>query len=176
MKEQDRLGLGVQRDAATWLVEARQMLDFNLKRLAHRARTGKLEGIRLEAGTLIVTPKAGEVPAAAEELNAEISELYPLVEVPDLLREVHEWTGFADHFTHVRTGDVPRNVSAMLAGVLADATNLGPKRMAPHCVTLAEQISWCSRPISSTATRSRSMIPITVCRRTNRHGRVRDRP
>ena len=130
LKDEDRLGLGVQEDGAAWLTEARQMLDFNLKRLAHRARSGRLEGIRLEAGTLIVTPTAGEVPAAVEELNAEISELYPLVEVPDLLREVHEWTAFADCFTHVRTGDTPRNVSAMLAGVLADATNLGPKRMA----------------------------------------------
>jgi hypothetical protein len=143
MKEQDRLGLGVQGDGAAWLVEACQILDFNLKRLAHRARSGKLEGVRLEDGTLIVTPTAGEVPAAAEELNAEISELYPVVEVPDLLREVHVWTGFADHFTHVRTGDAPRNVSAMLAGVLADATNLGPKRMATASKGIsAHQIGW----------------------------------
>lgn len=53
--------------------------------------------------------------------------MFPQIEVPDLLRE---WTRFADQFTHVRTGDAPQNVSAMLAGVLADATNLGPKRMA----------------------------------------------
>ncbi|OWK19932.1 hypothetical protein AJ88_34625 [Mesorhizobium amorphae CCBAU 01583] len=143
MKEEDRLGLGVQGDGAQWLAEARQMLDFNLKRLAHRARSGKLEGVRLEAGTLIVTPTAGEVPAAAEELNAEISDMYPLVEVPDLLREVHDWTGFADHFMHVRTGDSPRNISAMLAGVLADATNLGPKRMASASKGIsAHQIGW----------------------------------
>lgn len=88
MKEEDRLGLGVQGDGAQWLAEARQFLDFNLKRLAHRARAEKLEGVRLEAGTLIVTPAAGEVPAEAEELNAEISDMYPMVEVPDLLREV----------------------------------------------------------------------------------------
>lgn len=130
MKEEARLGLGVQSDGAQWLAEARQMLEFNLHRLAYRARSGNLEGVRLEAGTLIVTPTFGDIPAAAEELNAKISDMYPLVEVPDLLSEVHEWTGFADHFTHVRTGDVPKNVSAMLAGVLADATNLGPKRMA----------------------------------------------
>lgn len=143
MKEEDRLGLGVQGDGAQWLAEARQMLDFNLKRLAHRVRSGKLEGVRLEAGTLIVTPAASEVPAAAEALNAEISDMYPLVEVPDLLREVHEWTGFADQFTHVRTGDVPKNVSAMLAGVLADATNLGPKRMAGASKGIsAHQIGW----------------------------------
>jgi TnpA family transposase len=143
MKDEGRLGLGVHGDGVAWLAEARQMLDFNLKRLAHRARTGKLEGIRLEAGTLIVTPTAGEVPAAAEELNAEISDMYPMVEVPDLLREVHDWTGFADHFTHVRTGDSPRDVSAMLAGVLADATYLGPKRMASASKGIsAHQIGW----------------------------------
>jgi TnpA family transposase len=60
-----------------------------------------------------------------------------------LLREVHRWTGFADQFTHVRTGDAPQNISAMLAGVLADATNLGPRRMASASKGIsAHQIGW----------------------------------
>lgn len=130
LKEDDKLSLGVQNDGAAWLAEVRQMMDFNLKRLAWRARYGKLEGVRMENGTLIVTPHASDVPAAAEALNAEITEMYSLVEVPDLLREVHEWTGFTDQFTHVRTRDASQNISAMLAGVLADGANLGPKRMA----------------------------------------------
>lgn len=139
MKEEDRLGLGVQGDGAARLADMQQMLDFNLKRLAHRARSGKLEGVRLEAGTLIMAPTASEVPAEAADLNAEIRDMYPMVEVPDLLKEVHDWTGFADHFTHVRTGDVPRNVSPMLA----DATNLGAKRMAGASKGIsAHQISW----------------------------------
>lgn len=143
LKEEDKLGLGVPGDGAAWLVEIRQMMDFNLKRLAWRVRYGKLEGVRMENGTLIVTPRVSDVPAAAEALNAEISEMYPLVEVPDLLREVHEWTAFADQFTHVRTGDAPQNISAMLAGVLADATNLGPKRMAGASKGIsAHQIGW----------------------------------
>ncbi|TGU44560.1 Tn3 family transposase, partial [bacterium M00.F.Ca.ET.152.01.1.1] len=173
MKEQDRLGLGVQGDAAVWLTEARQMLDFNLKRLAHRARSGKLEGIRLEGGTLIVTPNAGEVPAAAEELNAEISELYPLVEVPDLLREVHEWTGFADCFTHVRTGDSPRNVSAMLAGVLADATNLGPKRMASASKGIsAHQIGWMRTFHARSETYRAAQVCVTDAHARHPHSRL----
>lgn len=143
MKEEGKLGLGVQGDGAAWLAEVRQTMDFNLKRLAYRARNGKLDGVRLEAGTLIVTPRASDIPAAADELNVEISEMYPLIEVPDLLREVHEWTGFADQFTHVRTGDTPQNISAMLAGVLADGTNLGPKRMAGASKGIsAHQIGW----------------------------------
>ncbi len=40
MKDEDRLGLGVHGDGAAWLTEARQMLDFNLKRLAHRHGQG----------------------------------------------------------------------------------------------------------------------------------------
>ena len=71
LKDTDQLGLGVQRDGAAWLAQMQQLLDFNLKRLAHRALNGKLEGVRLEAGTLLVTPLASEVPAAAEELNLE---------------------------------------------------------------------------------------------------------
>ena len=143
LKEADQLGLGVQRDGAAWLAEMQQLLDFNLKRLAYRARNGKLEGVRLEAGSLLVTPLASEVPPDAEALNLELNETYPLVEVPDLLREVNEWTGFADQFTHIRTGDMPHNIPAMLAGTLADATNLGPKRMAGASKGIsAHQIGW----------------------------------
>ena len=143
LKENDKLGLGVQSDGAAWLAEMAQMMDFNLKRLAWRARYGKLEGVRIENGTLIVTPRVSDVPATADALNAEINGMYPLVEVPDLLREVHEWTGFADQFTHVRTGDAPQNIAAMLAGVLADGTNLGPKRMAGASKGIsAHQIAW----------------------------------
>jgi hypothetical protein len=143
LKAADELGLGVQGDAVAYLSEARQTLDFNLKRLAYRPRNGKLEGVRLEAGQLVVTPLPGDVPAAAEELKWELGDMYPLVEVPDLLMEVHAWTGFADEFTHIRTQEPPENIPAMLAGVLADATNLGAKRMAAASRGIsAREIAW----------------------------------
>jgi len=173
MKDEDRLGLGVQGDSVAWLTEARQMLDFNLKRLAHRTRSGRLEGVRLEAGTLIVTLTAGEVSAAAEELNAEISDMYPMVDVPDLLKEVHDWTGFADHFTHVRTDDAPRDASAMLAGVLADATNLGPKRMANASKGIsAHQIGWMRTFHARSETYRAAQACITVAHTRHPHSRL----
>jgi hypothetical protein len=46
------------------------MLDCNLKGLAYRHEPGSWKGVRLDAGTLMVTPTAGDVPAAVEELNA----------------------------------------------------------------------------------------------------------
>jgi TnpA family transposase len=143
LKAADELGLGVQGDAVAYLSEARQTLDFNLKRLAYRARNGKLEGVRLEAGQLVVTPLPGDVPASVEELKWELADMYPLVEVPDLLMEVHAWTGFADRFTHIRTQEPPHSIPAMLAGVLADATNLGAKRMAAASKGItAREIAW----------------------------------
>lgn len=55
IKDADNLGLGVRRDRGAYLAEIRQTLDFNLKRLAYRARNGKLQGVRLVAGKLAVT-------------------------------------------------------------------------------------------------------------------------
>jgi hypothetical protein len=40
------------------------------------------------------------------------------------------WTGFADRFTHLRTGDPVADKPALLAAILADGTNLGLSRMA----------------------------------------------
>jgi TnpA family transposase len=143
LKENNDLALGVPVDGAAWLSKMQEQLDFNIKQLAYRARNGKLKDVRLENGTLIVTPQASDVPSGAEELNEELTQMYPHVEVSDLLRDVHEWTGFADQFTHVRTGDAPHNITTMLAGALADATNLGPKRMAGASKGIsAHQIGW----------------------------------
>jgi TnpA family transposase len=142
-KDTDRLNLGVPGDAPAWLDSMRRTLDFQLKQLAYRARIGKLEGVRLVGGALVVSPLESEVPDAAEALKWELNSFLPNVHITDLLAEVDGWTGFADKFTHLRTGDMVRNRSAILAAVLADATNLGPKRMAEASSNVSErQISW----------------------------------
>ena len=142
-KDTDRLNLGVPGDAPAWLDSMRRTLDFQLKQLAYRARIGKLEGVRLVGGALVVSPLESEVPDAAEALKWELNSFLPNVHITDLLAEVDGWAGFADKFTHLRTGDMVRNRSAILAAVLADATNLGPKRMAEASSNVSErQISW----------------------------------
>jgi TnpA family transposase len=143
LKATHSLDLGVQNDGAAYLAEVADILDTNLNQLAQRARNGSLNGVRLQSGKLIVAPLVSEVTAEADDLNQELAALYPRVEVPDLLREVHQWTGFAEQFTHVRTGEVSPSISAMLAGILADGTNLGPKRMALASKGIfAHQIGW----------------------------------
>ena len=143
-KEAGDLRLGVPRDADTWITEKEQELDFKLKRLSHQARTGKLAGVRMEDGVLIISKQRTKVPKAkVEAAKWLILDRMPHIDITDLLAEVNTWTSFAQWFTHLRTGDTVRLTPALLAAILGDATNLGAKRMADASAGISErQITW----------------------------------
>ncbi len=46
-------------------------------------------------------------PASTSELRADTHALLPQVELPELLLEVHAWTGFLDQFTHTSGAATP---------------------------------------------------------------------
>ena len=143
-KEAGDLRLGVPRLADAWIAEKEQELDFKLKRLSHQARTGKLAGVRMEDGVLIISQQRTKAPKAkVDAAKWLILDRMPQIDITDLLAEVNTWTGFAQWFTHLRTGDTVRLTPALLAAILGDATNLGAKRMADASAGLSErQITW----------------------------------
>ncbi|SEE77698.1 Transposase and inactivated derivatives, TnpA family [Rhizobiales bacterium GAS191] len=142
-KAADDLDLGIPRNVDAWLAEKQRELDFKLKQLAYRARVGKLPGVRLVDGVLIVSPPRANVPKAAEAVKWLCLDRMPLIEITDLIADVDAWTGFAGCFSHLRTGEPVRSLPALYAGILADATNLGPKRMAEASEGVsARQIAW----------------------------------
>jgi TnpA family transposase len=57
----------------------------------------------------------------------------PRPKITDLLLEVDQWTDFTRHFTHLRTDALPKDRSALLTVILADAINLGLTKMAEAC-------------------------------------------
>ncbi|GGF12569.1 hypothetical protein GCM10011611_17750 [Aliidongia dinghuensis] len=142
-KAADDLGLGVPREVDAYLGAMQDEVDFKLKRLAWRVRNGRLTGVRLIDGELVVAPLSGEVPPEVDQLKQEVQPFFPLIDVPDLLSEVNDRTGFTHCFTHLRTQEPVRSTSALMAAILADATNLGPKRMAGTSIGVSErQIVW----------------------------------
>ena len=67
----------------------------------------------------------------------------PAARITEVLHDVARATGFAAAFTNLRTGERCEDESALLAAVLADATNLGLGRMAAasHGVT-RDKLIW----------------------------------
>ncbi len=77
-----------------------------------------------------------EEPASLVELRANLAAMLPRVDLPELLLEVHERSGFAEEFTHVGEGgagggarvqDLHKSVCAVL---VAEACNVGLEALA----------------------------------------------
>ncbi len=66
-------------------------------------------------------------PASLVELRRTVRAMLPRVDLPELLLEVHAWTGFLDEYVHLsevstRMADLPISVAALL---VAEACNVG---------------------------------------------------
>ncbi len=104
-------------------------LDRRLKRFACRLRQGELDGVELRDGRLRVAPVKAATPPEADVLADRLDAMLPPVRITELLHEVSRTSGLASAFTNLRSGESCDNENALLAAILADATNLG---LTPH--------------------------------------------
>jgi hypothetical protein len=106
------LGLGLTEDADTHLTEQTAALDGAWRHLADRLDAGGGEGsVRVEADrdgrAHIRVDRLGklEEPPSLTALKELTSRMLPRVHLPELLLEVHAWTGFLGEFTHAAGAD-----------------------------------------------------------------------
>ena len=136
-------GLKLPATADEWLAGRAGELDRRLKRFSRRLLRGELEGVELRDGRLHVAPVKKTATSETHAFADGIEAMMPPARITELLYEVNRMTGFAAAFTNLRTGERCDDENALLAAILADATNLGLGRMAAasHGVT-RDKLIW----------------------------------
>jgi hypothetical protein len=111
------------------------------------ARNGKVGEVRMEKGRVIVPPlEAEERPESVSRLEDAVASRLPLIDLPDLLIEVDQWTGFSRHLRHLG-GHEPRRpdfLPVLYAALLSQGCNFGFARMAQMADISADRLAWCT--------------------------------
>lgn len=138
-------GIGFQTDGRAWLAMRKKLLSHRLDVVQSKLRRKQLEGVRLENSRLKITPHDPITPKAGEDLDRSIDALMPRIRITELLWDVANRIGFMEAFTDLRSGRNHENPAAILASILAGATNLGLERMAQASKSVSHaQLSWAS--------------------------------
>jgi TnpA family transposase len=145
LRQDGSLPVAVDPDFETFIEARRIKLHERLAAVDARASEGKLPDVTLTKGVLKISPIERSTPPEAEALAARLYDMLPRIRITDLLAEVAAWTGFADCFTHLRSGETAADGRILMAGLLADGLNLGLTRMAEACsIASLGQLAWMS--------------------------------
>lgn len=143
-REHQSLGLSVETSCETYLESRLALLDHELDSVERLAAVDALPDAGItSAGRLKVTPLNKAVPDKADALVHQAYCWLPHLKITELLLEVDDWTGFTQHFKHLKSSALANDRQLLLTTILADAINFGLSKMAESCPgTTYAKLSW----------------------------------
>jgi TnpA family transposase len=143
-RDQRELGLAVETDCECFLEARLAILERELAAVERLAAANELPDAAItSSGRLKLTPLDNAVPDEAEVLMQQAYSLLPHLKITELLLEVDGWTGFTQHFKHLKSGASAEDQHLLLTAILADAINLGLSKMAESCPgTTYAKLTW----------------------------------
>lgn len=134
VREDVLIGLSLTEDAEEHLKELIGVLDATWKQMAERlAEAGDDAKISIEvqpngrAKLNVEKLHALSEPKSLDWLRKRVEKMLPKIDLPDLLFEVHGWTGFLDAFVHLGDGKtrIKDLTTSMVALLVSEACNIG---------------------------------------------------
>jgi TnpA family transposase len=119
--------------ADAYLADRMPLLDAQLLEMARKLERGDITGAELTNDRVKLKRPAADGDPEVKALARRAYRLLPNVRLTDLLEDVQGWTGFLDKFRHLQTGKPIEDKRALLAALIAEATNIGLGRMADIC-------------------------------------------
>jgi hypothetical protein len=120
LKAEGPLPIAIETNVESYLAGRHMALDREIEAVGTLAEQGKLDGVDLTGGELVISPVQASTPPEAEKLKEAAYMLLPPTKITDVLLEVDGWTNFTSCFTHRRNGRPPDNKPGLLSAVLAD--------------------------------------------------------
>ena len=143
LKEESKIPLTINTDPNQYLKQRMALLHQQLETVSRLAENNELENITVSASGIKISPLTNSVPKEADVLMQRAYSLLPHIKITDLLIEVDSWTGFTNHFTHIKNGETAKDKILLLTAILADAINIGLTKMTESCPgTTYSKISW----------------------------------
>lgn len=129
--EEGRHNLAVETDFGAFFARVQAEMHERLAKIERLAASNTLPNAAIDtSGLRIGRPEGLQEARDAEPFARRLYAAMPSVRITELLTEVDRWTGFAEAFTHLRTGHPAVQRQALLSAVLADGTNMSLTRMA----------------------------------------------
>ena len=132
LKAEGPLPVAIDTNVESYLAGRRAALDREIAEVGTLAQQGKLDGVDLTGGELVISPVQANTSPEAEKLKEAVYTLLPATKITDVLLEVDGWTNFSGCFTHQRNGRLRAGVLAGTAQRIWPSGSASPPRRSPR--------------------------------------------